>query len=152
MRPRRVLQLFAFTIACLTAGCLNTADSATPPTPRESDAGEGPRTRVACASSTGAVRFEYRPRDCGFSVRGADPSISANRVDVEGLRWRSWGRRVARGSGTFVGNMDYRNRVRVTLSSGRSCDGRRRYGRVVVRADGVVQSRFRLATCAGRRG
>ena len=41
---------------------------------------------------------------------------AADQANVAGLRWRLWGRHKAIGNGTFVGNMGFREHVKVKLT------------------------------------
>lgn len=108
------------------------------------------RPHVACTIDGSYVEFFVKPRVCAFPVRGLDPSISANRVFVENLRWKRWGRRTATARGTYVGNMNSIIPVVVRLTRRDYCRKHHfDYRRVSIRPVGERKplARFSLPTC-----
>jgi hypothetical protein len=92
------------------------------------------KTYVPCSKDRGtSVSLKAKPRKCDFTYLH-NPLARAGRA--VGLRWKRWGRRVARARGTGIslhadarGNFD-RFPVRVRLSRRVACGGRRIYTRV----------------------
>lgn len=111
-------------------------------------------TYVACESNEGFGNI-VKPRSCVFVPRGKDPEVGANRLPMRSITWKRWGRTVASGSGTVVGNMGYREKATLRLYGRRSCDGVQFYTRArIVYRDKELQREvkpppFRLPNCAG---
>lgn len=94
------------------------------------------RTYVPCSKGGGvSVALKAKPRKCDFTYLHNPLALAGRAV---GLRWKGWGRRVARARGTGVslrgnpnGSFD-RFPVRVRLSRRVACGGRRIYTRVTI--------------------
>jgi hypothetical protein len=80
----------------------------------------GNKPRVVCWAWGGQNywRSPSRPHRCLFHERHK-PLDSADEAPLSGLRWRTWGHHKALGNGTYLGNMNFREHVRVKLTKPR---------------------------------
>ena len=94
------------------------------------------KTYVPCSKHGGSsVSLKPKPRKCDFTYSHNPLALAGHAVN---LKWKGWGRRVAKARGTGVaihgdenGNFD-RFPVRVRLSRRVACRGRRIYTRVTM--------------------
>lgn len=96
------------------------------PTIAQAGAGE---TLMACENWYTATSnvFSSAPQRCAlhYSNRPFDGNDTA---PIEGIRWSGWGTGLARGYGTFHGNMDYTSPATIVLTNKRRCrNGTRNY-------------------------
>lgn len=109
------------------------------------------RTLMACVNvrtDSGNV-FLRAPGQC--AVHFANKPFDGNDIaPVAAIRWSGWGRSVARGHGTFHGNMDYTAPSTVVVSRPRRCpNGTRNYTRATITTRGLGRFSGPLAACRG---
>jgi hypothetical protein len=117
------------TIAGLSAAILSASIASAAPA-------SAATTFVPCSEGGGvSVALKAKPRKCDFTYLHNPLALAGRAV---GLRWRGWGRRVARARGTGIslradpnGRFD-RFPVRVRLSRRVACGARRVYTRVTI--------------------
>ena len=111
----------------------------------------GERALVACVQEQGFSDFVVvvrAPRRCVLHYVGS-PFDSAHLFPVVSIRWSGWGRSVAHGRGTFIGNMNFRARATIVLSRPRACG---RGVRIYTRVRTTIQGRSSsgpLPACSG---
>ncbi|HEX6687590.1 MAG TPA: hypothetical protein VF085_02865 [Solirubrobacterales bacterium] len=96
----------------------------------------GVKSAVLCPDEYGNTVDYVKPTKCSFenanylnrvAMRstshgsGGAAASSAGAIYVRSLHWRHWGSEVARASGTYVGNMNYRAHAIVRLSRPDRC-------------------------------
>jgi hypothetical protein len=118
--------------------------------PAIAQAGSG-RTLMACLNDqtdTSNV-FLSAPRSC--AVHFANKPFDGNDIaPVGAIRWSGWGGSVARGRGTFHGNMDYTAPSTVVVSRPRRCpNGTQNYTRASITTGGIGSFSGPLAACPG---
>jgi hypothetical protein len=116
--------------------------------PAIAQAGSG-RTLMACLNErtdSGNV-FRSAPRSC--AVHFANKPFDGNDIAfVAAIRWSGWGGPVARGHGTFHGNIDYTAPSTVVVSRPRRCsNGTRDYTWASVKTRGIGSFSGPLAAC-----
>lgn len=106
---RPAVGAIALTVALVAAGVIGAASASAAHKPR-----------VVCWAWNGQNywRSPSRPHRCVFHERHK-PLDYADEVPVNGLHWRTWGQHKALGNGTVLGNMGYRQHVRVKLTNPR---------------------------------
>lgn len=97
---------------------------------------EGIKTVVLCPDAYGNTVDYVKPKKCSFAnadyfnragIRSTSPgssgatASSAGSIYVIHMHWRHWGSNVARASGTYAGNMNYRAHAIVRLSRPDRC-------------------------------
>jgi hypothetical protein len=107
------------------------------------------RMLMACAhwrTGIGNV-FGRAPRRCALHF--ANKPFDGNDIaPVEGIRWSGWGKSVARGRGTFHGNMNYTAPSTIVVSRPRRCpNGTRNYTRASSTTRGIGKFSGPLAAC-----
>jgi hypothetical protein len=116
------------TIAGLSAAILSVSIA----TPAPASA----KTYIPCSKHGGqSITLKAKPSKCDFTYLHNPLALAGTAVN---LKWKGWGRRVARARGTGIalhadpnGNVD-RYPVRVRLSRRVACGGRRIYTRVTM--------------------
>jgi hypothetical protein len=109
-----------FVAAALSAGAGLAAPAVLEPTIAHARTG---KAEVACVQQQGFESFVVtlrKPRNCIFHPASA-PFDSAHEVPVVKIRWTGWGQPVARGHGTFRGNMGFKAPATIVLSRARPC-------------------------------
>lgn len=77
------------------------------------------RTVVYCDN---VDNVRVKPKNCTFIVPGGQHGGFASHSVYLKIRWTRWGRRVAKGIGTYAGNMGYRvKNVRLKLYRPQQC-------------------------------
>jgi hypothetical protein len=98
--------------------------------PSLAQAGQG-RTLMACVnlSTFDSSVFKQAPRTCVLHFSNK-PYDGDDMAFVGSIRWSGWGTGLARGRGTFRGNMDYTSPATIVLMNKRRCrNGTRNYTR-----------------------
>jgi hypothetical protein len=116
--------------------------------PAIAEAGSG-RTLMACVNprTDNSNVFRRAPRRCivHFAHKPYDGDTMA---PVSAIHWSHWGRSVARGHGTFHGNMNYKAPSTIVVSRPRRCrNGTRDYTRATITTRGLGTSSGPLAAC-----
>lgn len=97
------------------------------------------RTLMACLNerTDSGNMFRSAPRSC--AVHFANEPFGGNDIaPLAAIRWSGWGRSVARGQGTFHGNMNYTAPSTVVVSRPRRCSiGTRDYTWASVKTRGI---------------
>jgi hypothetical protein len=124
------------------------AGAATAVVPAIAQASSG-RTLMACLNDrtdTSNV-FLSAPRSC--AVHFATKPFAGNDIaPVGAIRWSGWGGSVARGRGTFHGNMDYTAPSTVVVSRPRRCsNGTQNYTWASITTRGIGSFSGPLAAC-----
>lgn len=93
--------------------------------------------------------FRSAPRRC--AVHFANKPFDGDDIAlVAAIRWSGWGRSVARGHGTFHGNMNYAAPSTIVVSRRRRCpNGTRNYTRASITTRGIGRFSGPLAACRG---
>ena len=109
------------------------------------------RTLMACVNErtdSGNV-FRRAPRQC--AVHFANKPFDGDDIAfVAAISWSGWGKSVARGYGTFHGNMDYTAPSTVVVTRPRRCpNGTRNYTRATITTRGLGTFSWPLAACRG---
>ena len=107
------------------------------------------RTLMACLNerTDSSNVFRTAPRSC--AVHFANKPFDGNDIaPLAAIHWSGWGRSVARGHGTFHGNMNYTAPSTVVVSRPRRCaNGTRDYTRATVTTRGIGRFSGPLAAC-----
>jgi hypothetical protein len=124
---------------------------ATAVTPETAQAHAGRATLMACLNTrtdTGNV-FLRAPRSCALHF--ANKPFDGNDIaPVGGIRWSGWGATVARGTGTFHGNMNYTTTSTIVVSRPRRClNGTINYTSATITTRGIGTASGPLAACRG---
>jgi hypothetical protein len=107
------------------------------------------RTLMSCLNLHTTSRYVFRsaPRRCAVHF-ATKPFDGDNIAFVVAIRWSAWGGSVARGHGTFRGNMDYTAPSTVVVSRPRRCsNGSRNYTRASITTRGIGTFSGPLAAC-----
>ena len=118
--------------------------------PAVAQAGSG-RTLMACLNvRTGSSNvFRTAPRSCAVHFANK-PFDSDNIAPLTAIRWSGWGRSVARGRGTFHGNMNDTAPSTVVVSRPRQCpNGTRNYSWASITTRGSTTFSGPLSACRG---
>ena len=109
------------------------------------------RTLMSCVNlrTDSGNLFLRAPRQC--AVHFADKPFDGNDIAfVAAIRWSGWGKSVARGNGTFRGNMAYTAPSTVVITRPRRCpNGTRNYTRATITTLGLGTFSGPLAACRG---
>jgi hypothetical protein len=118
--------------------------------PAIAQAGSG-RTLMACLNVRTDTSDVFRSAPTSCAVHFANKPFDGNDIaPVEAIRWSGRGRSVARGSGTFHGNMDYTAPSTVVVSRPRRCsNGTHNYTWASVTTSGIGTASGPLAACRG---
>jgi hypothetical protein len=118
--------------------------------PSIAQAGSG-QTLMACENArtgTGNV-FRSAPRSCALHFANK-PFDGDDTAPLGAIGWSGWGASVARGHGTFHGNMDYTAPSTVVVSRPRRCsNGTRNYTWATIATRGISGFSGPLAACDG---
>jgi len=124
------------------------AATAVLPTIAQADSG---RTLMACLNDRTDTSNVFRsaPRSCAVHFANK-PFDGDNIAPLGAIRWSGWGGPVARGRGTFHGNMDYTAPSRVVVSRPRPCpNGTQNYTWASITTSGIGNVSGPLAGCRG---
>jgi len=126
------------------------AGTAAAAAPTIAQAGSG-QTLMACENArTGTSNvFRSAPRSCALHFANK-PFGGDDTAPLGAIRWSGWGKSVARGHGTFHGNMDYTAPSTVVVNRPRRCsNGTRNYTWATIATRGIGSFSGPLAACAG---
>lgn len=116
--------------------------------PAVAQAASGRLLMVCLNERTGSSNlFRSAPRRCGVHFANR-PFDGDNIAPLAAIHWSGWGRPVARGHGTFHGNMDYTAPSTIVVSRPRRCsNGTRHYTWASVTTRGIGKFSGPLAAC-----
>jgi hypothetical protein len=148
MKRRRRSAAHSRTVGIVVTAAL-VAGVATAGTPATAQVRGGSATLMACLNTrtdTGNV-FRRAPESCALHF--ANKPFDGNDIaPVGGIRWSDWGAAVARGIGTFHGNMNYTTASTIVVSRARRCpNGTSNYTWAAITTRGIGTASGPLAAC-----